>query len=86
MASAEGDKMKRHAFARRPKDISVVVQTLRDHGIKVIGPYRRRNGSSIYSLANCVVTELELLDLASAGKLDAAGVSELAAKIMNNGA
>jgi hypothetical protein len=32
------------------------------------------------------VTECELLDLANAGKLDAAGVSEFTAKIMKDGA
>ena len=78
--------MKILGFAKRLKDITAVVQTLRDHGIKVTEPYRRRNGTFIYSLANCVVTERELLDLPNAGKLDAAGVSELTAKIMKNGA
>ncbi len=78
--------MKILGFARRPKDVSAVVQTLRDQGIQVTGPYRTRKGTLIYSLAHFVVTERELLDLANAGKLDAAGVSEPTAKIMKNGA
>jgi hypothetical protein len=73
-------------FARRLKDIRAAVQTMRDQGIHVIGPFRRPNGTFVYSLADCVVTERELLDLAIAGKLDAAGVSELTAKIMKSGA
>jgi len=73
-------------FARRLKDIRGVVQTMREHGINVIGPFRRPNGTFEYSFADCVVTERELLDLARAGKLDAAGVSELTAKIVKNSA
>jgi len=58
---------------------------MQEHGIKVIGPFRRRNGTFIYSLAECVVTDHEILDLAKAGKLDAGGVSELTAKIKKDG-
>jgi hypothetical protein len=71
-------------FLRRRKDIRAVVQTLRDHGVAVTGPFRRRNGAFVYSLSGCVVTEHELLDLANARKLDAAGVSQLTAKIIKN--
>jgi hypothetical protein len=71
-------------FARSSKAISAVIQTLRDQRIKVSGPYRRRNGTLIYSLDDCVVTELELLDLEIAGKLHAAGASELATRIRNS--
>jgi hypothetical protein len=71
-------------FARRLKEISAVVQTLRDHGINVIGPFRRHNGTFVYCLGDCIVTDHELLDLAIAGKLDVAGVSEFTAKIMRN--
>jgi hypothetical protein len=86
MASIEGEKMKTLGFARRLQDPAAFVQTLRDHGVKSSGPYRTPKGSPIYILADCVVTERELLDLATAGKLDAAGVSDLAAKIMKNSA
>lgn len=67
-------------FARRLKDIRAVVQTMRDQGINVIGPFRSRNGTFVYSLFDCIVTERELLDLSRAGKLDAAGVSDLTTK------
>jgi hypothetical protein len=77
--------MKILGFARRFKDIRAVLQTLRDHAVKVAGPHRTPKGASIYILANCVVTERELLDLAKAGKLDTADVSELADKVMKNG-
>jgi hypothetical protein len=71
-------------FLRRRKDIRAVVQTLRDHGIAVTGPFRRRNGTFVYTLSGCVVTEHELLNLANARKLNPAGVSELTAKIIKN--
>lgn len=73
-------------FARRPNGIAAVVQTLRDHGIQVTGPYRTRAGTFIYSLAYSVVTEHELLDLAKARSFDAAGVPELIAKATEDGA
>jgi hypothetical protein len=84
MVPVEGDEMKLLGFARRPKDITAVVQMLRDHAIKVTGPYRTPKGTVIYTLADCVVMERELLDLTKAGNLDTA-VSELAAKVMRNG-
>jgi hypothetical protein len=86
MASAGGYKMKILGFSRRHKDVTAVVRALRDHAIQVTGPYRTPKGTVIYTLAECVVTERELLDLANAGKLDAAGVSQLAAKVMKDGA
>jgi len=64
----------------------VVLSKRCENGINVIGPFRRPNGTFEYSFADCVVTERELLDLARAGKLDAAGVSELTAKIAKNSA
>jgi hypothetical protein len=66
---------------KRPKRIHVVVQTLRALGVQVTGPYRRRNGTSLYTLADCIVAESELLDLEHAGKLNATGVLELIAKV-----
>jgi hypothetical protein len=72
-------------FARLRKDIRGVVQTLRERGFRVNGPYRRRNATFVYCLDDFVVTERELLDLANAGKLDAAGVAELTSKIKKNG-
>jgi hypothetical protein len=73
-------------FARLLKDIRAVVQTMREQGINVIGPFRKRNGALLYFLFGSIVTEHELLDLARAGKLDAAGVSDLTAKIRKKSA
>jgi hypothetical protein len=78
--------MKILGFARRLKDIPAVVETLRDHAVKVTGPHRTPNGTVFYTLAGCVVTERELLDLANTGKLYAADLAELAAKTMKNDA
>ncbi len=78
--------MKILGFARRRKDIRAVVERLRDHAIRVTGPHRTPRGTAFYTLADCVVTERELLDLANAGKLDAADLSELTAEVMKNGA
>lgn len=73
-------------FVRRSKNIRDVVQTLREHHITVTGPYRTPKGIVIYTLADCVVTERELLDLAKSEKLDATCVSRIGARIMKNGA
>jgi diketogulonate reductase-like aldo/keto reductase len=73
-------------FARGPEDIRAVVRKLRNQGIQVTGPYEIPKGTLVYTLADGIVTERELLDLAKAGKLDAAGVSEFTARIMKNGA
>lgn len=77
--------MRMLGLARSIEDVHVVVRAMRKHGIEVIGPFRRRNGAFICSLADCVVMENEILDLAKAGKLDATGVSELTAKIKKDG-
>jgi hypothetical protein len=79
-------EMKTLGFARGPEDIRAVVRTLRDQGIRVTGPYATPKGTLVYTLADGVVTERELLDLAKAGRLDAAGVSELTDRIMKSGA
>ena len=78
--------MKILGFARRPKDIHAVVETLRDHAIRVTGPHRTPKGTPFYMLPDCVVTERELLDLANAGKLDAADLSELTVEVMKKDA
>src|SRR3981081_4646617 len=75
--AAAGGKIRVFGLARTIGDVNAVVRTMREHGIQVIGPFRRRNGTLIYGLAGCVVTEHEILDLAKAGKLDATGVAEL---------
>jgi hypothetical protein len=80
LGAAAGGKVRILGFARRIGDIHTVVRTMRECGFKVIGPFRRRNGEFIYSLADCVVTERELMDLAKSGKVDATAVSELSAK------
>jgi hypothetical protein len=78
-------RMKLFGFARTSRDVRAVVQTLRDHGIKVTGPYRTPKGTTIFTLADAIVTERELLELAIAGKLDASGISKFISKIMKYG-
>jgi hypothetical protein len=78
--------MKILGFARGPQDIRAVIRKLRDQGIQITGPYQTPKGTVIYTLADGIVTERELLDFAKTGKLDAAGVSEFTARIMKNGA
>jgi hypothetical protein len=68
-------------FFRGTQRVRVAIQVLRAEGIQATGPYRRRNGTSLYTLADCVVTESELLDLERARKLNATGVLELIAKV-----
>jgi hypothetical protein len=73
-------------FARGPENIRAVVQALRDQGTPVTGPYQTPKGALVYILADFVVTDRELVELASAGKVSPAAVSEFIAKIRKKGA
>jgi hypothetical protein len=57
--------------AKRRKELSSAIKTLRDQGIQVTGPYRRPNGMLVFSVGNSVVTEIELLQLQRQGDLKA---------------
>jgi hypothetical protein len=57
----------------KTQDISRFVRTLQGRGIQVSGPYRRRNGIFVYSLANRVVTESELWNAQKSEKLNVIG-------------
>jgi len=57
--------------ARRRKELSSAIKTLRDQGIQITGPYRRPNGMLLFSVGNSVVTEGELLQLQRTGDLKA---------------
>jgi hypothetical protein len=69
------------AYRKQRKDLRSAVQTLRNHGTPVSGPYRRRDGTLVFSVADCVVTEDELLRLPRNGRLEAKNVQELPAEI-----
>lgn len=58
------------ASRRQRKDFRLAVQALRDCGIAVSGPYLRQNGTLVFSVADSVVTEDELLRLELEGKVD----------------
>lgn len=77
--------MKFLGFALHFRNVRAAVQTLRDHHIKVTGPYRTPKGTAIFTLADAVVTERELLDFAIAGKLYASDISEFTSRIMKYG-
>ncbi len=77
--------MQNLGFAPGPEDIHAVLQTVRDRGIQVTGAYETPRSILVYTLADGIMTERELLDLAKAGKLDAAGVSELPDEMIKNG-
>jgi len=47
--------------AKRRRELSAAVNTLREQGIQVTGPYRRPNATLVFSVSNSVVTEAELL-------------------------
>jgi hypothetical protein len=66
---------------RQRKELNSAVQTMHKHGIAVSGPYRRRDGTLLFSVANCVVTEEELLRLRRDERLEANKVHELLAEI-----
>lgn len=69
------------AFRRHRKDLHSAVQTMRNHGIAVSGPYRRRNGTLMFSVGDDVVTEDELLRLPRDERLEPSNVHELLAEI-----
>jgi hypothetical protein len=73
--------MKTLAPQKQHQDIRRAAQKLLEHGIAVTGPYRRRNGTLVFSLAECVVTEDELLRIHRDGELSATGIQELFAEI-----
>lgn len=58
------------ASRRQRKDFRLAVQALQDCGIAVSGPYLRQNGTLVFSVADSVVTEDELLRLELEGKVD----------------
>jgi hypothetical protein len=68
------------ATRRQRKGFRIAVQALRDCGIAVSGPYRRQNDMLVFSVAECVVTEDELLCLERDGKLDAHELQKLLSK------
>lgn len=69
------------AFPKHRKVLNSAVQIMRNHGIAVSGPYRRRNGTLMFSVADHVVTEEELLRLPRDERLEPNKVHELLAEI-----
>jgi hypothetical protein len=65
------------AYRKQRNNLNCVVQTVRNHGIAVSGPYRRRNGTLMFSVAHDVVTEDELLRLPRDERLEPERVHEL---------
>jgi hypothetical protein len=73
--------MEMFAYRRRRKDFRSVVQALQNHGTPVSGPYRRRNGTLVFSVADCVITEDELLELPCDRRLESNDIQQLLAEI-----
>jgi hypothetical protein len=69
------------AYRKQRRVINSAVQTMRTRGIAVSGPYRRRDGTLLFSVADCVVTEEELLRLRRDERLEASNVHEILAAI-----
>jgi hypothetical protein len=65
------------AYRKQRNNLNSAVQTMRNHGIAVSGPYRRRNGTLMFSVADDVVTEDELLCLPRDERLEPERVHEL---------
>jgi hypothetical protein len=57
--------------AKRRKELSAAVNTLREQDIQDTGPYRRPNGMLVFSAGNSVVSEAELRQLQRYGDLKA---------------
>lgn len=73
--------MKILALQKQHKVFRTAAQTLRTHGVAITGPYRRQNGTLVFSVADCVLTEEELLGFQRDGKLSGNSVKELLAEI-----
>ena len=69
------------ATLRQRKDFRLAVQALRDRGVAVSGPYRRPNGILVFSVAECVVTEDELLRVLRDGSFETNEFQELLSEI-----
>jgi hypothetical protein len=69
------------AYRRQRKDLNSAVQAMRNHGIPVSGPYRRQNGTLVFSIADDVVTEDELLRLPRDERLEPSNLRELLTEI-----
>jgi hypothetical protein len=69
------------AYRKQRKILNSAVQVMRNHGLAVSGPYRRRDGTLFFSVANCVLTEEELLSLPRDERLEASKVQDLLAEI-----
>jgi hypothetical protein len=65
------------AYRKHRKDLNSAVHIMRNHGIGVSGPYRMRNGTLVFSVADDVVTEEELLRLPRNERLETNNVHEL---------
>ena len=68
-------------YQKQRKDLRSAMQTIRNHGTPVSGPYRRGNGTLIFSVADCVVTKDELLRLPRDGRLEANNLQEILGEI-----
>jgi hypothetical protein len=64
------------AWGRQRKDLRCAVQIIRNHGVAVSRPYRRRNGALVFRAADPVVTEGELLRLPRHERLEQNNVHE----------
>lgn len=68
--------MKFFGNAKRRKELSGAVKTLRDQDIHVADPNRRPIGMLVFRAGNSVVTEAELLRLQRHGERKATRVAE----------
>lgn len=68
------------ATRRQRKNLRIAMEALRDCGIAVSGPYRRPNDMLVFSVAECVLTEDELVCLEHDGKFDAQELQKVLSK------
>ena len=80
-AYPKGPTMGILGFRKRRKDLRSALQSMRSQGIVVNGPYRRRSGMFVFSVANSVITEDELLRLQGEGKFETSELQEILAEI-----
>jgi len=68
-------------FRKQRKDLRSALRSMRSHGIIVNGPYRRQSGMFVFSVANSVITEDELLRLQGEGKFETSELQEILGEI-----
>jgi len=62
----------------RQAEIRAPLKSMRNQGILVAGPFRRRNGTIVVNVGKFMLTGDEIIELMKRGQIDAAGIETFA--------